>query len=163
VSTASLRVQVRTAIEPVLGAAGLDLEDVAVTAAGRRSVLRVVVDADDGVSLDDVADISRTLSDTLDDSGLFPGAYVLEVSSPGVDRPLTEPRHWRRATGRLVATRLPDGTALTGRVQAADADRVVLVVGDAERSIRFAELGPGRVQVEFRHPEPAAGDEGGST
>ncbi|MDQ6649448.1 MAG: ribosome maturation factor RimP [Actinomycetota bacterium] len=158
-NTASLRTKVRAAIEPVLSAAGLDLEDVAVTAAGRRSVLRVVVDADDGVSLDDVAGISRTLSEALDATTLFPGAYVLEVSSPGVDRPLTEPRHWRRAAGRLVEARLRDGTSVAGRVRTADAEAVVLVVAGGERRFGYAELAPGRVQVEFRHPDERAGAE----
>ena len=154
-NTASLRTQVRTAIEPVLGAAGIDLEDVAVTVAGRRSVLRVVVDAEDGVSLDDVAEISRTLSDTLDASSLFPGAYVLEVSSPGVDRPLTQPRHWRRATGRLVEARLRNGTMTTGRVRTADTQQVVLTVDETERVLDYDELASGRVQVEFSHPQGA--------
>ncbi|GAC1332745.1 MAG: ribosome maturation factor RimP [Mycobacteriales bacterium] len=159
-NTASLRTQVRSAIEPVLGAAGVDLEDVAVTAAGRRSVLRVIVDSEDGVSLDDVAEISRSLSDTLDATSLFPGAYVLEVSSPGVDRPLTEPRHWRRATGRLVEARLRDGTTATGRVRTADAEQIVLTVGEAERLLGYDELASGRVQVEFSHPQGAGAEEG---
>src|SRR6476619_5993921 len=90
-------------IRPVVTAAGMDLESVRVSAAGRRRLLRVVVDSDRGVSLDDAAEISRQLSAVLDEAtvmGDFP--YTLEVSAPGVDRPLTEPRHWRRATGRLV-------------------------------------------------------------
>ena len=90
-------------IEPVVTAAGMDLESVRVTAAGRRRLLRVVVDSDRGVSLDDAATVSRELSAALDKvavMGDFP--YTLEVSSPGVDRPLTDRRHWRRAVGRLV-------------------------------------------------------------
>ena len=90
-------------LEPVVSAAGMDLENVRVTAAGRRRLLRVVVDADGGVSLDDIAQISRDVSAELDATAAMGEApYTLEVSSPGVDRPLTEPRHWRRATGRLV-------------------------------------------------------------
>ncbi len=89
-------------LAPVVAAAGYDLEDVTVTAAGRRSLVRVIVDADEGVDLDGVADVSRAVSNALDDGDAFAGPFVLEVSSPGVDRPLTEPRHWRRARGRLV-------------------------------------------------------------
>src|SRR5688572_11187840 len=91
-------------IEPVVGAAGYDLEELVVTPAGRRSVVRVVVDRDEGVTLDDIADVSRAVSEVLDanDDGMGRTPYVLEVTSPGVDRPLTEPRHWRRNTGRLV-------------------------------------------------------------
>ena len=84
-------------------AQGLDLEDVVVTPAGKRRLLRVVVDQDGGVDLDTVAGVSTAVSATLDESDAMGGApYVLEVTSPGVDRPLTAPRHWRRNRDRLV-------------------------------------------------------------
>src|SRR6059058_4887589 len=103
------RQRVRDVLEPVVAGAGYDLEDVTVTAAGRRSVVRVVVDRDGGVDLDAVADISRVLSEALDaDDVMGEAPYVLEVSSPGVDRPLTQPRHWRRAAGRLVTVTVAD-------------------------------------------------------
>ena len=89
--------------EPVVHALGMDLESVRVTTAGRRRLLRVVVDSDRGVSLDDAALASRELSAKLDASDVMGDMpYTLEVSSPGVDRPLTQPRHWQRAVGRLV-------------------------------------------------------------
>jgi ribosome maturation factor RimP len=94
-------------LEPAVSAMGMDLEDVRITAAGRRRLLRIVVDADGGVSLDDIALVSRELSATLDRAAATgEAAYTLEVSSPGVDRPLTEPKHWRRAVGRLVSAPL---------------------------------------------------------
>jgi ribosome maturation factor RimP len=84
-------------IEPVVAAAGMDLESVRMTVAGKRRLLRVVVDSDHGVSLDDAADVSRDVSAALDAGGVLGEVpYTLEVSSPGVDRPLTQPRHWRR-------------------------------------------------------------------
>ena len=90
-------------LEPIVRAAGMDLESVRVGSAGRRRLLRVIVDADGGVSLDDIALVSREVSARLDATGAMGEApYTLEVSSPGVDRPLTLPRHWRRAVGRLV-------------------------------------------------------------
>src|SRR5689334_23808526 len=91
-------------IEPVIGAAGYDLEELVVTPAGRRSIVRVVVDRDAGVTLDDIAEVSKAVSEVLDsnDDGMGRTPYVLEVTSPGVDRPLTEARHWRRNVGRLV-------------------------------------------------------------
>src|SRR3954465_12168250 len=94
-------------IEPVVGAAGYDLEELVVTPAGRRSIVRVVVDRDEGVTLDDIAECSRAVSAVLDenDGDLGRTPYVLEVTSPGVDRPLTDPRHWRRNTGRAVTPR----------------------------------------------------------
>jgi ribosome maturation factor RimP len=142
-------------IRPVVSAAGMDLESVRVTMAGRRRLLRVVVDSDHGVSIDDAADVSREVSATLDatdDMGDVP--YTLEVSSPGVDRPLTEPRHWRRAAGRLVRVKTGTAGTVQGRVVAADADGVTLDVEGAARRFGYGDLGAGAVQVEFgRIPE----------
>lgn len=144
-------------LAPIVRAAGLDLESVRVASAGRRRLLRVVVDADGGVSLDDIALVSREASTRLDDAGAMGEVpYTLEVSSPGVDRPLTQPRHWRRAAGRLVRVPVagPDGeTAVEGRVIAAGEAAVTLEVGGERREFGYAELGPGRVQVEFGRPE----------
>ena len=154
------RQQLIELISPVITAAGYDLDDLSVTAAGRRSLIRVSVDGDHGIDLDAVATISRTISELLDDdSGAsFAGPYVLEVSSPGVDRPLTEPRHWRRATGRLVAVDV-EGRQLTGRIVTVDDCAVVLDVAGEQRSLPLAGLGPGRVQVEFSRPgEPDLDD-----
>jgi len=142
---AASRDRVRDVLSPVVTAAGFDLEDVAITAAGRRNVVKVVVDRDGGLDLDAVAEVARVVSAALDDSDATgESPYTLEVTSPGVDRPLTEPRHWRRATGRLVKA----GT-ITGRVLDAD-DAVVTIDVDGEtREIPYADLGAGKVQVEF--------------
>lgn len=148
-------------IRPVVAAAGMDLESVRVTAAGRRRLLRVVVDSDRGVSLDDAAAVSRDLSAALDTvavMGDFP--YTLEVSSPGVDRPLTDARHWRRAVGRLVRVPVADSGAVTGRVLSADADGVTLDVEGARRRLAYGVLGAGAVQVEFGHPQAELGATG---
>jgi ribosome maturation factor RimP len=137
-------------IQPVVAAAGMDLETVRVTVAGRRRLLRVVVDSDHGVSLDDAADISRELSATLDATDAMGDVpYTLEVSSPGVDRPLTEPRHWRRAAGRLVRVKTTTAGTVQGRVLAADADGVTLDVEGSARRFGYGDLGAGAVQVEF--------------
>ena len=145
-------------IRPVVAAAGMDLESVRVSAAGRRRLLRVVVDSDQGVSLDDAAAISRQLSAVLDAEpvmGDFP--YTLEVSSPGVDRPLTDPRHWRRSVGRLVQVTAAEAGTVTGRVVAADLDGVTLDIGGDRRRFGYAALGAGTVQVEFGHPQTELG------
>ena len=147
------RQQLMELLGPVIISHGYDLEDLSVTSAGRRSLIRVIVDGDDGIDLDAVAEVSRAVSDVLDsDSGGadFAGPYVLEVSSPGVDRPLTEPRHWRRAVGRLVATQVAD-QPLIGRIVRADDDHVTLLGDAGEISYRFADLGPGHIEVEFSH------------
>lgn len=151
-SAARAREHLLDLLRPLVHGAGYDLEDIAVSAAGRRSVVRVTVDADGGIDLDAVAEVSRIISaavdaDTTADQ-LLRGAYVLEVSSPGVDRPLTEPRHWRRATGRVVGVEVV-GTQLTGRIQRVDDAGVTLAVGGSERAVGWDELGRGRVQVEF--------------
>jgi ribosome maturation factor RimP len=140
------RDRVRDVLSPVVSAAGFDLEDVAVTAAGRRHVVKVVVDRDGGLDLDAVAEVSRVVAAALDDTDATGDApYTLEVTSPGVDRPLTEPRHWRRARGRLVKA----GT-ITGRVLDADDQSVRLELDGGEtRDIPYADLGAGKVQVEF--------------
>jgi ribosome maturation factor RimP len=140
-------------VAPVVTAAGYDLEDLSVSRAGRRYVVRVIVDGDGGVDLDAVAALSREMSAALDAaeaSGgeLTPGEYTLEVSSPGVDRPLTQVRHWRRNIGRLVKA-VAGGQQITGRVTAVDDARVELDVAGERVVVPHAELGPGRVQLEF--------------
>jgi ribosome maturation factor RimP len=161
----------------------MDLESVRVSRAGRRLLLRVVVDADGGVGLDDIADVSRDVAVVLErDDEMRDAPYTLEVSSPGVDRPLTEPKHWRRAAGRLVSVPLtasskapggpaaPGGRAtegkaaprrpasVEGRVIAATSDTVTLEVDGASRAFGYDELGPGQIQVEFARA--AAGQDG---
>jgi ribosome maturation factor RimP len=160
-------------IEPVVRAAGYDLEELVVTPAGRRSVVRVVVDRDQGVTLDDIAEVSRAVSEVLDrnDDGMGRTPYVLEVTSPGVDRPLTQQRHWRRNIGRLVTVVVgPAGhtAEVTGRLTAVEDTGVTLAVEaqgkpgakkrpPTPRQVPWAELGKGRVQVEFGRP--GAGDD----
>ena len=137
-------------IEPVVAAAGLDLESVRMSVAGKRRLLRIVVDGDRGVSLDDAADVSREISAMLDEvNALGEVPYTLEVSSPGVDRPLTEPRHWRRAVGRLVKVKVTGEPAVEGRILAADADGVTLDLAGGERRFGQGELGAGAIQIEF--------------
>jgi ribosome maturation factor RimP len=158
-------------LEPAVSAMGMDLEDVRITSAGRRSLLRVVVDADGGVSLDDIALVSQQLSATLDRATVMGQAsYTLEVSSPGVDRPLTQPKHWRRAVGRLVAVPLaarsgpggadagPPAATVTGRLTGADAVGVRIDAGGEIREFGYSDLGPGRIQVEFAPHHAGAGD-----
>lgn len=155
-SAAQVRQSLLDLLEPLVAGAGYDLEDVTVSAAGRRSLIRVIVDADGGIDLDAVATVSRVVSDALDadiaDAEVLArsltGSYVLEVSSPGVDRPLTEPRHWRRAVGRLVTAQVK-GATVTGRVVTVDAAGATLDVKGRTQSVDWADLGRGKVQVEF--------------
>jgi ribosome maturation factor RimP len=164
----AIRENVRDLIEPVLAEAGYDLEDLSVRQIGRRHQLRVTVDGDGGVNLDIMADLSRAIADALDEaeeSGpeVIAGEYQLEVSSPGVDRPLTLPRHWRRAAGRLVSVKVRDGAQVTGRVIAAGETEVTLEIAD-KKTVRtetfpLADLGPGHVQIEFNRLDEISDDD----
>ena len=147
---------IRKAIEPVVSAAGADLEELHIQQAGRREIVRVVVDRDGGIDLNLVSDISREISAALDSEPLnseFAGTFVLEVTSPGVDRPLTLPKHWRRAVDRLVEVELTDGSTFIGRITSANDELVVFDVVQGktqeERSIALADVKRGKVQVEF--------------
>jgi ribosome maturation factor RimP len=140
--------KLRELLGPVVTAAGYDLEDVEVTKAGRRSVVRVIVDSDEGVDLDDVADVSKAVSVALDEAdptGEQP--YVLEVTSPGVDRPLTEPRHWRRNVGRKVTA-----GDVEGRIREVTDSGVVIEDKGQVETISFEALPEGQVVVEFSRP-----------
>jgi len=148
-------------LDPVVSAAGYELVDLSVSSAGRRSLVRVTVDADEGIDLDGVAVVSRAISTAMDaEDASFAGPYVLEVSSPGVDRPLTEPKHWQRALGRLVTVPIGDAEPVTGRVLAADQSGLRLQVAGTEHSYDWAAVGSGRMQVEFSRPDqPATADD----
>ncbi len=161
----ALRARLRSVIEPLVAAASLDLENLAVTRAGRRHVVRVTVDGDGGVGHNELSDIARDISvglDAAEESGgeLTANSYTLEVSSPGVDRPLTLPRHWRRNMGRLVTVK-DGGRTLTARVVAADDVGVTFDVAGRKQTVAFEQLGPGRVQVEFTRLAELADEEFG--
>jgi ribosome maturation factor RimP len=149
--------RVEQALSPVVAARGFDLEAVEVQPAGRRRLVRVLVDQDGGVTLDDIASLTAELSAHLDSTdAMGEQPYVLEVSSPGVGRPLTLPRHWRRNVDRKVTLTTVDGVTLTGRISASDDQGVALteVSGDgstdrASRTIAYSEISEAHVEVEF--------------
>lgn len=148
--------RLRALLEPLVVTAGLDLEEIKVSAAGRRRQLLVVVDSDDGVDLDAMAEVSREISQALDASDAMGDAeYLLEVSSPGTDRPLTEPRHFRRNAGRLVRLQLKERGELIARIMTVDDTGLDLQVpgvkGRRPKPARadFDEITRARVEVEF--------------
>ncbi|MGO4236816.1 ribosome maturation factor RimP [Pseudarthrobacter sp. YAF2] len=159
--------RLRALLEPAIQANRLYLEDVVINIAGSHRVVNVVVDLPQeetgGVSLDVIADISKVLSDVLDsDPNADTRPYDLEVSSPGVGRPLTEPRHWHRARGRMVKVNVLQGENVTGRIQSVDDGGVTLVPevavkkgmkprqGDAVK-LPFDRIRNGKVEIEFSH------------
>ena len=139
--------------------AGYEIDSVTVDDARRPAHITVVADGDVPLDLDSIAELSRLASERLDavDTGAL--AYILEVTSPGVDRPLTAEKHFRRARGRKVEMRLADGSALTGRIAAARDGVVDLVVPEARgwamRTVPLADVSEAVVQVEFSPPKPA--------
>jgi ribosome maturation factor RimP len=152
--------------------AGYEIEDVVIDARPRPPRITVIVDGDHPLDLDTVAELSRSASALLDslDSD---DAYVLEVTSPGVERPLTSEKHFRRAHARLVDAELADGTTVTGRVGTVSDGAVDLVVRErsdwAIRRIPLAEIVKAVVQIEFSPPKArelelagAAGTEAGA-
>lgn len=149
-----------SALEPVVRdaveEAGFDLDGLEQVRAGKRRLVRVIIDSDQGVGLDDITTVSRAVAGVLDERDeLLAGPYTLEVTSPGVDRPLTQPRHWRRNRLRLVRATLADEGELVGRVGDCDAEGVTLLVSGTLRRVSFASLDRAVVEIEFSQP-PAA-------
>jgi ribosome maturation factor RimP len=150
-STSATRDHLAEQLTGPMDALGLDLEAVDLTSAGKRRVLRVAIDKDGGVTMDDIADATREVSRLLDETdAMGEQAYTLEVSSPGVDRPLTLPRHWRRNTGRLVAVTFHEGDPVTGRITATDEEGADLDVEGEQRRVLFAHVKKAKVQIEFK-------------
>lgn len=148
--TDATRDRIEAEIAGPLGEMELDVEAVEITPAGKRRVLRVAVDKDGGVTLDDVADATREVSRVLDASDVMgEHPYTLEVTSRGVDRPLTLPRHWRRNADRLVKVTQVDGTSMTGRIVEAGEGEVTLDVDGTPRQVAYADVAKALVQVEF--------------
>lgn len=155
---ASLAVQ--RALEPVVEGLALVLEEVTVTRVGTQRLLRVMLDAtaeqDATLTLDEVADASRAISVCLDASDVMGAApYVLEVSSPGVERSLTQPRHFRRNVRRRVQVELRDGSEVIGRVLSADETLVMSIEGPKKGMTRTSDIcwddvARGLVQIEFK-------------
>jgi ribosome maturation factor RimP len=161
VSAASLPDRLTAVVEPAVAHLGLELEAVELTNAGRRRLVRVVVDTETesaegsrGVTLDQLSEATREVSRALDDAdamGSHP--YTLEVTSPGVDRPLTAPRHWRRNLGRLVKVTPTEGSRRTGRVLRVTDESVTLDVDGTEREWQYTDIARATVQVEFNRKD----------
>ena len=128
---------------------GLDLEDVEIKSAGKHSIVQVSIDKDGGINLDEVAQISNRISEALDAKDVLgEKPYTLEVGSPGIDRALTLPRHWRRNNGRLVKINFGSNSEI-GRIIESDDEKVSLEVKGKTRSINFDKIDKAFIQVEF--------------
>ncbi|MFI7321679.1 ribosome maturation factor RimP [Streptomyces venezuelae] len=152
--------RLRQLLEPLVTSQDLDLEEIEVASVGRKRVLRVVIDSEDGVDLDQIADVSRALSAKLDETdAMGEGEYDLEVGSPGAERALTERRHYLRAVDRLVKFTLTEGGEVTARILAVDDEGLDLEVPGVKgrkptsRRLAFDEIDKARVQVEFNRKD----------
>lgn len=164
--------QIASLLTSVLEGFGLELESLDSVPAGKRRLLRVIVDGDGpagrGPTLDEIAEATRAISEALDDADLVGDqAYTLEVSSRGTSRPLTDPRHWRRNRGRLVQVTPHEGDPVTGRIGASDDTGATLtVVTDAkrgtttERTVAYAEVAKALIQVELNRKDDEPADSG---
>jgi ribosome maturation factor RimP len=153
-STTEIRERLGPLLAEPVESLGLDLEGVDVETAGKHRVVRVAVDRDGGVDMDHIADATRAVSAVLDETDVMgERPYTLEVSSPGVDRPLTLPRHWRRNIGRLVTVTFHEGDPVTGRITASDETSAELDVDGERREIALADVARAKVQIEFRRLE----------
>jgi ribosome maturation factor RimP len=138
------------ALAAPLSTAGFDLEDVEVMSAGRRRVVRVLIDKDGGITLDDISDATTVIGAILDHSdALGEAPYTLEVTSPGVDRPLTQPRHWRRNLDRLVTVTPHQAAPLTGRIASSDETGATISTDTAVVRMAFADIAKAKVEIEF--------------
>ena len=151
----SLEKNVIEVLAPMLERAGYLIESVKITPAGKRSVVSVIVDHEEkNLSLDEVTEASKIVSGILDNySQLGERSFTLEVTSPGIDRPLTVPRHWRKNLGRLVTITPFEGTARTGRIVSASDRGAIVDSNDIEESVPFESIKRAQIQIEFNRKE----------
>lgn len=148
--------RLRAVVEPLAGSHDLVVEGAQLRTRGRLRTVVVVLDLADGpgsLGSDLLGEVTREISDALDAGDVVEGAYTLEVSSPGVSRPLTEPRHFRRAERRLVRFTLTDGGTLLGRVRSADDEGVTVSRDGAPETLTYPQIASATVEVEMRRLE----------
>ena len=151
--------RVESELRDPLAALGLYIEAVEITPAGKRRVLRIAVDKDGGVTMDDVADATREVDRVLEEGTLMGSLpYTLEVTSRGVDRPLTLPRHWRRNADRLVKVKLTDGSEFIGRIGDSGEETVVVEVSGTEQLVSYDDVDRALVQIEFNRKTAVVDD-----
>ena len=146
----ALKDQIFELLDPLVTKAGLVLEEVQVQTPGKHRFVTVIVDSESGLNLDQVTEASRTISEVMD-GARFMGEtpYTLEVTSPGVDRPLTAARHWRKNVDRLVKVTKHDGEVFKARILAADEDHATLDNGP----INYADVKRAIIEVEFNRKD----------
>jgi ribosome maturation factor RimP len=139
--------QVAAAITPAIESLGFYVEDIAITSAGKRSMLTVIVDGNTHLSLDQVTVATKAISEIVENlPTLGNNPFTLEVTSPGLDRPLTKPRHWQKNKDRLIKIILNDGKEILGRIK----DSTQSAVTVDEQVINFADMKRATLEIEFK-------------
>lgn len=156
----SLTQSITELIEPAVTEAGFFLEEVQNTSAGSHRIVTCIVDGQTPLNLDQVTVVSRLISDLLDSANFMDETpFTLEVTSPGVDRPLTLPRHWNKNLTRLVKVTLQDGSVTTGRLTEFDEATATLVENIKGRikthQVNFSDIKRAVVEIEFNRKEKA--------
>lgn len=139
-------------VQPIVTNLNLDLEQILVRPAGNRLLVKIIVDKDGGISLDDVAQLTAAISEPLEQIAALADPFTLEVTSPGVDRPLTEVKHWQRNVSRLVKVSLTSGESLEGRILEVNEQEISLQIKQRTRSIDIKDVAKALIQAEFRDP-----------
>ena len=139
--------EISAVITPALKSLGFYLEDITITSAGKRSMLTVIVDGDTHLSLDQVTVATKAIGELVEGiQSLGDSPFTLEVTSPGIDRPLTKPRHWRKNIDRLIKVILLDGTEVKGRIK--DASELSATVD--QQVILFTDIKRATLEIEFK-------------
>lgn len=149
-----LEERVKGLIWPVIKAVGMDIESIKLAKMGRKYLLRVFIERERGVTLDDCESVSREIGAVLDVDDLIPYSYVLEVSSPGLDRPLKNPTDFKRFAGRTarIVTSMPieNQTFFIGEiVEAGDVEVVMLLPKGRKVTIPYKDISRARLEVKF--------------
>jgi ribosome maturation factor RimP len=135
-------------VRPVIEGEGLEVVDVTFGREAGRRILRVIVDREGGVDLDTISELSQKVSRRLDLEGFEPGPYALEVSTPGIERPLRRPEDFRRAVGERVLVKTPDGV-VEGKLRAAEADAIRVASSEGERRVALEEVAAAKTVVDW--------------
>jgi ribosome maturation factor RimP len=146
----TLKDEIAAAITPTIESTGAYLEEVQFVRAGKKSLLTVIIDSESGLNLDQVTEVSRSISEIVESlPAMGSTPFTLEVTSPGIDRPLTLPRHWRKNQNRLVRVVKNDGTVVEGRI--ANSSETSAIIGESE--VNFADIKKALIQIEFKAAE----------
>jgi ribosome maturation factor RimP len=135
-------------VRPVIEGEGLELVDVTFGREGGRRILRVTIDRDGGVDLETISRLSGKVSRRLDLEGFEPGPYALEVTTPGIERPLRRPQDFRRAVGQRVSVKTSDGV-LEGELRAAEDDAIRIAAAEGERRVALDAVAAARTIVDW--------------